>query len=514
MSPRTKYILILIFAGCAALRFADALRPLDRASWRESDLGAVSRNYVREGMNPFYPRIDWRGNSEGFTEMEFPLYPFLTAIGYEIFGYHEILPRLINFFFSLVSLFFFFRLARSFLDDWATLFAVAFFAFHPLTFETSTSIQPEGLMLLCYTAGIWFFLKWLNGNLTKDFIFALVFTALTILAKAPAAHIGLLFAVLLLQKFGLAVFKQRKVWLFGIFSLLPSIFWYAHAKSLWRNYGNSLGVSNETHLVGADFFTESYFIKGILSAEFFAVWLGFGLLVGAFAVWKGFREKIIFICLVWLAAAFSFYVIAARTTADEWAVYYHIFSVAPAALLFGFGVREFLEKCRSYYNFSIDWNARRRFGQISLIMILTAAIGGAFLFAGKKICADYLDHRVKDESLACAEKFKPFLNKEGLILVSGGRCFDEQGFPVAYNASFMFYWLDRKGFNICVEAQSLERVKEFAAAGAVYFVAQKDFLAEKPNLEYELRQNFAIAAECEEMILFDLENIESRANAN
>ncbi len=82
--------------------------------------------------------------------------------------------------------------------------------------------------------------------------------------------------------------------------------------------------------------------------------------------------------------------------------------------------------------------------------------------------------------------------------------FDADGYAVAYNASFMFYWLDRKGFNICTEEQSLEKMREFSARGARYFVAQKNLLSEKPGLENNLRQNFGVIAECDEMILFEL----------
>ncbi|HEX8249870.1 MAG TPA: glycosyltransferase family 39 protein [Pyrinomonadaceae bacterium] len=499
-------VFLLIFALGALVRFVDVWRPVERASWRECDLASISRNYVREGMNPFFPRIDWRGTSAGYAEMEFPVYPFLTAIFYRLFGFNEYIPRLVNFLFSLAALWFFFRLARSFLDDWAAVFAFAFFAFHPLVVEISTSIQPEGLMLLCYTASVYFFSGWLKNDSNKDFVFAALFTALAILAKAPAAHIGLLFGVLLLQKFGLGAFRQSKVWLFGIFSLLPAALWYLHAKSLWKNYGNSLGVSNETHLVGADFFTNSYFIKGILSAEIFAVWLGFGLILGIFAVWRGRREKVVFLCLLWLASAFAFYVIAARTTADDWAIYYHIFSVAPAALLFGFGAKKFGEFFRSHYNFSSHLDAFARLKQISLILLLAISIAGTFLLEAKRVRANFLQHRVKDESFACAQELKPYLKNEGLILASGGNCFDADRLPVAYNASFMFYWLDRKGFNICTEQQSLEKVREFASKGAKYFVAQKDLLAEKPNLENELRENFPVVAECDAMILFELKS--------
>ncbi|HEX8735839.1 MAG TPA: glycosyltransferase family 39 protein [Pyrinomonadaceae bacterium] len=499
-------VFLLIFALGALVRFADVWRTVERASWRECDLAAISRNYVREGMNPFYPRVDWRGTSAGYAEMEFPVYPYLTAVFYRIFGFSEYIPRLLNFLFSLAALWFFFRVARAFLDDAAAIFASAFFAFHPMVVEISTSIQPEGLMILCYAGSVYFFTNWLKNDSNKDFICASIFTALAVLAKAPAAHVGLLFAVLLLQKFGLNVFRQSKIWLFGIFSLLPAAVWYLHAKSLWKNYGNSLGVSNETHLVGADFFTNSYFIKGILSAEIFNVWLGFGLILGIFAVWHGRREKVVFVSLLWLASAFTFYIIAARTTADDWAIYYHIFSVAPAALLFGFGAQKFWEFFRSYYNFSSYLGAFDRLKQTSLVVLLALSIAGAFLLEAKRARADFLQHRVEDESFACAERFKPYLKNEGLILASGGNCFDSDGLPVAYNASFMFYWLDRKGFNICTEQQSLAKVREFASKGAKYFVAQKNLLAEKPNLENELRESFTVAAECDAMILFELKD--------
>ena len=86
MSGKTKLILIFIFLIGAGVRSAGIARSINRASWRECDLGAVSRNYERESMNPFYPRIDWRGSTPGYVEMEFPLYPYLGAAWMGVFG--------------------------------------------------------------------------------------------------------------------------------------------------------------------------------------------------------------------------------------------------------------------------------------------------------------------------------------------------------------------------------------------------------------------------------------------
>jgi hypothetical protein len=272
--------------------------------------------------------------------------------------------------------------------------------------------------------------------------------------------------------------------------LLPALIWYAHAKSLWKNYGNSLGVSNEYHWIGWDFFTNPRFIGGILQIELTHVFLFFGAVICAVAIWKGWGEKVINFCLIWLGAIFLLYIIASRTTSENWAVYYHIFSVLPVALLIGYAFNKFFE-------FGSILNATN----LVLILCLLAT----FLISVKKDRSEILEHRVYDAALACANQFKPLMTKEGLILASGNRAFDEDGYPVAYNASFMFYWLDKKGFNLADEDQNVTKVREFSAKGAKYFVAQKNKLELASNFEKELRQNFKVISECDEMILFDIE---------
>ena len=500
-----KILLILIFAAGAFVRFGDVSRPLNHASWREADEGSIARNYAEESMNLFYPRIDWRGNTEGFAEMEFPLYPYLTALTYKIFGVHDYFGRVWAFVFSMLTLLFFYLLARDFLSGSSLVFAFAFFTFNPLIVEFSTSVQPEGLMILFYTAGVYFFLKWRRTDKNTDFRLAAAAVSLTILAKATAAHIGLLIAVVLLQKYGFGIIRHGKIWLFGVIAVLPSLLWYAHAKNLWETYGNSLGVSNEYHWIGADFFTNSYFIRGILFSELSVVWVYAGLIVGIFAVWKNFHAPVIKISLLWLASIFVMYLIAARTTADDWANYYHIFSIPPAALIFGFGVGKFSESFASLFNFFGDFSASEKFKQSVLPAVVAAAILATFALEARQIRAQFLSNRTPDENLACAAKIKSLMPKNGLILVSGSRCFDADGYRRAYNESFMFYWLERKGFNICTEEQSIEKVRDFAAKGAKYFVAQKSIVAQKPDFENQLRQNFPLAAECQEFYVFDVE---------
>jgi hypothetical protein len=190
----------------------------------------------------------------------------------------------------------------------------------------------------------------------------------------------------------------------------------------------------------------------------------------------------------------TFYIIAARTTADEWAIYYHIFSLPVAALLFGLGFKKILEL------------ADEKKGVIRLVLVgfLLFIVGGVFLLNAKTVRADILEKRVENEHLACAREFEPLMQKPGLILASGNTCFDDTGYPVAYNASYMFYWLRRHGFNICVEDQSPEQVREYARQGAVYFIAEKERLELRPGFEQELRKRYKVVAECKAAILFDI----------
>jgi 4-amino-4-deoxy-L-arabinose transferase-like glycosyltransferase len=502
---KRKILFIILFLSAAGLRFADTFRPINQASWRECDLGAISRNFVQEGMNPLYPRIDWRGDGPGYAEMEFPLFPFLTAVTYKIFGIHDFVGRVWAFLFSLGALFFFFRLAREYLDEFSSIIAFAFFALNPLVVDESTALQPEGLMLFSYIGAVYFFIRWIKTNANTHLIGAGVMTALALLAKAPAAHIGLFFVILLLRKYGVGAIKQSKVWLFGLMSISPAASWYFHAKNLWLTYGNSLGVSNEYHWIGLDFFTSGYFIEGILISEFHYVWISFGLIAGIFAVWKGHREKVARHSLLWLASIFALYILAARTTSEDWANYYHIFSIPPAALIFGLSISKLWEYGREF----TDGFGRRRmdanFGRALLIFAVTVAVLGTLLSEAKQVRASFLGKRVNDAAHVCAEKIKPAMQTGGLIVVSGGHCVDKNGYALAYNASFMFYWLDRKGWNICVEEQSIDKIKTFAASGAKYFVAQKSMLEHKTEFENDLRNSYRIVDECDEFLVFELD---------
>ena len=558
MKKATLIFVCLFFIG-AGLRAINVLRLVDTTSWRESDVASIARNYVREGMNPFYPRIDWRGDGPGFAEMEFPLYPWLIAVCYKLFGIHEVIGRIISYIFSLLSIFFF-KLARYLLPEKGAIVASLFFVLSPLVISISNSLQPEGLMFLCYLLAAYFFIRWLDDDSWTNYGFALAATAMAILAKASAAHIGLFFALLVLSKIGFGALRQPRIWSFGAIALIPSLFWYRHAHQVWLTYGNSLGVSNETHWAGLDLFTNPTFILGIERAELFYAWMPTGVILAILAIVLRKHRVAVKYCIYWLIAIGMFYLLAARTTGDSWAIYYHVISIPPVALMIGAGVEAIthLKFQRSLlwalgissvvligilavadllllssFDIRLVVKVGILFG-LSVLLMATLflgrdeegeAIGGrstrlktlviyfaivclaaTCLYQIRRLRDDFQARNAEGSLFSCAHNFAPSIPANVLIVASGGPCVDPTGFPVAYNSSYMFYWLDRKGFNICVEQQSVPALNHLIERGARYFVAEKAVLKLKPGFEAELRRTFPVVKECGDAYLFELKS--------
>ena len=540
--------LSLFFLG-AWVRSLDVWRPADgrvRESWRECDYAAVARNFYREGMNILYPRIDWRGNGTGYAEMEFPIIPWTMAALYKIFGYQEVIGRILIYTFSLLTLLIFFSLARRLLPSWGAFAASLFFVFSPLAVRVSNSLQPEGPMLFFYIAAAYAFIRWLEADRWIWYGAALSATALAILVKASAAHIGIFFLLLLLADKGFRALRSAKVWAFGALALLPSLVWYLHAHHLWLDYGNSLGVSNEYHWLSWDLLKNPFdllkFLLRLLKREALFVWMPLGWIAGLAVLWIRKKERAVKIVLFWLLALSLYYLIAIRTTADSWAAYYHVVTVPAAAVLLGVGATIIRDRLQKDWPLALSMGisvfislaaivARVLLGmtydgiiQTAVVLFVLLAIAAIPLFLTIKrlnlfwfvfvLCflsvfpfqAAQVSRDLHPQSFqakfACALSFKPLIPERALILASGSVSRDETGRPVAYNASYMFFWTDRKGFNIPSDRLSLDHVQDYIRRGAGYFVLEKDGLKTSPGFAEELRKNFTLLAECGEAFLF------------
>lgn len=477
---------VLLFA--ALVWGVDLWRPVDgrsREPWREADLSSIARNYVREGLPLAAPAIDWRGDGPGQVEMEFPLYPWLVSVAHRALGYHEVTARVGAYMLSLMSLWLFLLVARDTLPVGGAIAAGVFWAINPLAAQVATAIQPEPLMLLGVVGSVFAFRRWVGSGRLPWFVATAAATALAILAKLSAINIGVVLAALLVRQHRWRGLVRPGPVLLAALILLPSLLWYRHAHGYWLAHGNSLGISNQFHWFGWDLLRSPARLVNIVIIDLGAIWAWAGAGLGVIALRARHRPAAVELACWWLGAAGIFYLAAARSSGAHWATYYHLFSLPGAALLVGAGVSSWLLEARTW---------RRWVG--ALLIVATVAFSLRTI-----IRPDHPGQFVPQYQ--AAQAFARLVPPGALLLVSGGPCVVD-GHEVAYNASYFFYWLDRKGWNICTEEHSLPAVRGFAARGARYFVAERGSLAQRWGLEASLRLRYRVVAEAPAAVLFEL----------
>lgn len=556
-----QILVILIFLTAAGVRAVDTWRPVDVASWREIDMASVARNFYRGDMNILYPQIDWRGDGPGHAEMELPLYPWSIAVLYKIFGFNEILGRYLAYLISLLTVGAFYLLCRELLPPAPRIVAFLAFATSPMVFRMGSSMQPDGPMLLAYILAAYLFQKWLRTGTNRSLVQAGAATAMSILFKASAAHIGVMFALLGVVRHGWGWLIARKSILFALIALIPPAAWYWHAHGFWLDNGLSLGISNESHWFGFDLLTTLHPIKTLITLEVFCTWLVPGAVLGAFGVFNSRLGDCRLVCLLWLVALAVFYLLTLRTSADWWAIYYHIVSVPAAALLAGLGV-DVISRLRPgklvkypalsastlilltsgvYLFFAPDYLPgcgsanSTKFGVLALaagavsIIFLSRntsildmqVIRGPLSRLSKTMISGFLlvpalllpplltwalPERPQDPYRICATQFVEYVPAGSLLVGSGGRCRDATGKPIAYNDPHIFYWLDSYGWNTCIEDENLDAINGFAKKGAHFYAADRANLIDAPEFAAELRARYPLLAECEAELLFDIRN--------
>ena len=555
---RRAIIVLFIIAAC--VRAIDVWRPIDgsvRQSWRETDTGAIARNFYREDMNILLPRIDWRGDGPGYVEAEFPIYPWTAACLYHVFGYHEEFLRVISYVLSLASCLIFLRLAKRLLPRSAIIPAWAIFALSPMAVQMASAVQPEPLMFFAYLLAIDAFIRWIDHDRRRDFALALFATTLAILAKVPAAHVGILFACLCFQKFGTSVFRRREIWLFGVVSLGVPLAWYWHAHSLWLEYGNSLGISNEAYVrisTGNFLMTLWETLPGVISIQSAHIWMGAGLFFGMLGLRETRRSSSSRSLAYWFAALAAYFVITGRTTGENWAAYYHIVSTPLAAMLIGLGYHSanrthMLVTVRSvvcvvvvaaglgFVAGEVNSGTIGPQSQIALVLGAAAAVAGTtFQFQNtqttgwstmrpgvlvpcrKLLLTSFLavigaqmfviqrDANPRDfaGTYEMAVAMSRHTNDGELIVVGGSSEVDQHGLLRASDCPYFFFWMDRKGFIMHDDSQSMKRVRELNNRGARFFVAERAHLNQIPGFEAELRSQFTVLEEFDNTILIDL----------
>ena len=159
-------ILLGILVVAIVFRFHKITLPLvDGFSWREISTAMMADNFQQRSWNIFLPEVSWTGPGPSYQGREFQIVSYLTALLYQLFGWHDWFGRVVAAFFGLVTVFSLHRLTALCWDRMHAHAAALAYALMPAAIMIDSSFLPDPAMLALVTLGVWLFVKyWAGGN--------------------------------------------------------------------------------------------------------------------------------------------------------------------------------------------------------------------------------------------------------------------------------------------------------------------------------------------------------------
>jgi 4-amino-4-deoxy-L-arabinose transferase-like glycosyltransferase len=468
-------VFFVLLSVALLLRIPLLTRPLTDShtdSWRQTDTASIARHFYRGGYQLFHPQVYWGGSGPAYTETEFQLHPFVTALLYGAFGEQVWLGRLVSLTFAMLGLCAFYFLARRVAGERVALFGLGFLALSPLHVRYSTAFMPEATVLCFYVAALYFFQRWLDEQRSRDLWLAGGATALAILVKPTSIQVGLVFALLLLFRERLRFLSRLQMWGFALVCLAPGVAWYWHARNLYLTYGNTFGIlsGGDSKLGNASYWLSPHFYFAVAKLEAKWVFAWSGVLLFAWGAYVCLRKRTSWLPLFGTLTAAIYYMAVARYASEVWGIQYHVFFLPFAALVVGIGLSE------------IGWSLSPRAG-IAAIALLVAVIGSAKLYAE-------LFEPVGEKLATCGRLVAERTPEGALLVVSTTSEADTRGTPNNYQEPQVFFFADRHGWSLPSDRHTPEAVEQLRREGASYFVAYDEpLLLARPGLRAYLESH-------------------------
>jgi hypothetical protein len=377
-SQRIALALILILG--LFLRLKGIHNPLlDHPGWRQGDEAAIARNFAMADLNPLHPQADYNGPGPNYVELELQIVPWIAALGYKLFGVHEIFGRLISIAASLGTVGVLYAFGRYiFLSPLAGLGASLLYAIAPGAMYYGRTFQPDTTMAFFLTCALFAGTRMLldeNEHSWRRVPLATVLLLAALLAKSVAiVAVVPLFAVSC-ARFGLVRTLIRwQTWVLLLGAILPFIAYDYYEQSIaeWKWASGITKLHVIPSLIAA--FTSPHAFIEKLSA-FIACFtmlshtmLGpviFTLLILAFL--SPLRGRAPVMLVAWLAADLAYaYAVVTVERVD-----YYLYPFVPLAALAGGAYLASAFNLASWREGSV-WN--RRISVCTLLIALTTTV--------------------------------------------------------------------------------------------------------------------------------------------
>ncbi|MBY3368696.1 ArnT family glycosyltransferase [Rhizobium laguerreae] len=346
LSLDTAILLGILFIAIV-FRFHKITLPLvDGFSWREISTAMMADNFQQRSWNIFFPQVSWTGPGPSYQGREFQIVSYLTALLYQLFGWHDWFGRVVAAFFGLVTVFSLHRLTALCWDKMHAHAAALAYALMPAAIMIDSSFLPDPAMLALVTLGVWLFAKYWAGGSGWLLPLATLSFSLGVLSKLPGIAAG---AVIFYLMVCWILEKKRKqaswVFLSGLLSLASIGAYYIWAIYLGRSYPPFHVAGTGGYIWDDGFWTyvrDRFYFKSLWNTSVlwfygypFLVLLAVGLWIPLSRAEDPKQRSLSAIPYVWLTAAIILYLAAAgEITSNVWN--FHIFHV-PIAMFCGHG---------------------------------------------------------------------------------------------------------------------------------------------------------------------------------
>lgn len=193
-------------------------------NWRQALSNMIARNFLEDGANILYPKIDMAGNLTGIIGSEFPFFNYLIYLFASIFDYSHWYGRLINLTVSSIGLYYFFALIKNLFNKQIA-FNSTIILCTSICFAFSRKIMPDTFSVSLMIIALYHAAGYLKNGKNRGLFLFFLFSTLGMLCKIPALS---LFSVLGIVFFiqSIAVQKKLKLFLVGSISFALTCLWY------------------------------------------------------------------------------------------------------------------------------------------------------------------------------------------------------------------------------------------------------------------------------------------------
>jgi len=181
-------VLLLIIVFLFLSSFDIGRNPTDLHQFRQTQTLSTIYNYFIDGIDLFRPQIDTNG-SHSVVILEFPLYQAFSALIMKVFGFSELICRLINLTIVITTGVMLAKLVENFIAKGAFLFVMVIFLLNPAVIFWSSTILIDPLSLLLPILSVYLYCGWLRTGRITNLIYAVVLGCLAMTVKITGAFV-------------------------------------------------------------------------------------------------------------------------------------------------------------------------------------------------------------------------------------------------------------------------------------------------------------------------------------